>query len=226
MQKPARSKGAEQKRPYFVRASAKKIMTNFSGYVLAGGKSSRMQTDKAFLEIGGETFLSRAAQTLFETCENSVKIVLNKNQANFIERLPENVPHIFDRFENRGALGGIHAALTDCQTKYAMILAVDLPLVMPETIANLADITVSSNKFVAVVPRQTDGRLQPLCAVYQARYCLPVLEELLNENIGASVRDFLELIAPRIVDQNRLSAEQSKDIFFNVNRPADFQQIG
>ncbi|MCY7345506.1 MAG: NTP transferase domain-containing protein, partial [Pyrinomonadaceae bacterium] len=98
-------------------------MTNFSGYVLAGGKSSRMQTDKAFLEIGGETFLSRAVKTLSETCENRVKVVLNNHQNNFIERLPANISPIFDAYENRGALGGIHAALTDCPTKYALVLA-------------------------------------------------------------------------------------------------------
>ena len=200
-------------------------MTNFSGYVLAGGRSSRMRTDKAFLEIGGESFLERAVKTLSETCENSVKMVLNNSQANFIERLPDRVPYIFDRYENRGALGGIHTALSDCETKYAIILAVDLPLVTTEAIANLADIAVSSNEFIAVVPRQTDGRLQPLCAVYHARYCLPTLENLLNEKVCASVRDFLELIAPSFVDQNKLSADQSKDIFFNVNRPADLQSI-
>jgi len=200
-------------------------MKNFSGYVLAGGRSSRMKTDKAFLEIGGETFLSRAVTRLSETCKNPVKIVLNQTQTDFIGRLPANVPHIFDTYENRGALGGIHAALTDCETKYAVILAVDLPFVTPETIAKLADITLSSNKFIAVVPRQADSRLQPLCAVYQSRYCLPALENLLNENASASVRDFLELIAPRLVEQSRLTTDQSKDIFFNVNHPADFEHI-
>jgi len=200
-------------------------MTNFSGYILAGGKSSRMQANKAFLEIGGETFLSRAVKTLSETCENRVKIVINGSQTGFIERLPDNVPHIFDVYENRGALGGIHAALTDCETKYAVILAVDLPFVTTEAIADLADITLSSNKFIAVVPRQTDGRLQPLCAAYHARYCLPVLENLLNENATASVKDYLELIAPRLVDQSKFTTDQSKDIFFNVNRPSDLQEI-
>jgi len=162
---------------------------------------------------------------LSETCKNPVKIVLNQTQTDFIGRLPANIPHIFDTYENRGALGGIHAAFTDCETKYAIILAVDLPLVTAEAITNLADITLSSNKFIAVAPRQTDGRLQPLCAAYFARYCLPALENLLNENDSASVGDFLELVAPRLIDQSKLTADQSKDIFFNVNHPADFQAV-
>ncbi len=184
-----------------------------------------MKSDKAFLEIGGETFAERAFKSLAETCESRVKIVLNRSQTDFIERLPVRVPHIFDEYENRGALGGIHAALTDCETKYALILAVDLPLVTLEAIAKLAEITVASNKFIAVVPRQTDGRLQPLCAAYLARYCLPTLENLLNENVSASVGDFLELTAPRVVDQNRLTTDQSSDIFYNVNHPAEFEAV-
>ena len=197
----------------------------FSGFVLAGGKSSRMKTDKAFLKLGGETFLTRAVKTLQSVCENRVSVVLNRTQNSFIELLPDDVPHIFDVFENRGAPGGIHAALTDCETKYAVILAVDLPLVSNETIENLANIVLSSNKFIAVVPRQTDGKIQPLCAVYQARYCLPALENLMAENDSASVKDFLELVAPRFVNQNKLTADDSTDIFFNVNHPADYQKI-
>lgn len=199
---------------------------NFSGFVLAGGKSSRMKTDKAFLEIGGETFLLRAVGTLRVVCGNRVKIVLNSTQNDYIERLPSGVSQILDVYENRGALGGIHAALSNCATKYAIILAVDLPFVTAEAIGNLADSALSSSKYIAVVPRQNDSRLQPLCAVYHARYCLPTLENLMRENDSASVRDFLELIAPRYVAQNKLSADHSTDIFFNVNHPADFQSIG
>ena len=199
---------------------------NFSGFVLAGGKSSRMKADKAFLKIGGENFLTRAVKTLQSVCENRVTVVLNQTQGNFIEQIPADVPHIFDVYENRGALGGIHAALTNCATKYATILAVDLPFVTPEAIEKLADITLSSNKFIAVVPRQNDERLQPLCAVYHARYCLPALENLLETSDSASVNDFLELIAPRFVNQNKLTADDSADIFFNVNHPLDYQRIG
>ncbi|MDQ2746058.1 MAG: molybdenum cofactor guanylyltransferase [Acidobacteriota bacterium] len=196
-----------------------------SGFVLVGGKSSRMKTDKAFLQINGETFLERAVKTLQNVVENRVDIVLNQTQKHFIERIPGGVPCVFDVFENRGALGGIHAALKNCATEYAIIIAVDLPNITVETVEKLAEIALSSNEFNAVVPRQNDGRLQPLCAVYRAADCLPPLEKLLRENDSASVRDFLERLAPRFINQNQLTEDQSNDIFFNVNRPTDFQQI-
>ena len=198
---------------------------NFTGYVLAGGKSSRMKTDKAFLRIGDETFLSRAVRTIETAGANPVKIVLNQAQTNFIERLPRRAAYVFDRYENRGALGGIHAALTDCQTDWAVILAVDLPLVTSDAIGNLARIGFNSNALAAVVPVQTDGRPQPLCAAYRAKDCLPKLENLLRETASASVKDFLELIAVRFLEPNELAADKGADLFFNVNKPGEYELI-
>ena len=198
---------------------------DFKGYVLAGGKSARMRTDKAFLQIDGESFLARAVKTLATAGANPVKIVLNKTQTNFIERLPDRFPHIFDIYENRGALGGIHAALLDCRNGWVIILAVDLPFVTSEAIENLARIACSSKDFPAVVPMQIYGRPQPLCAVYRAEHCLPKLENLLSKNTSSSVRDFLELVPTRFVGQNVLATNTGEDLFFNVNCQSDFQML-
>ncbi|CAN5780930.1 molybdenum cofactor guanylyltransferase [soil metagenome] len=197
----------------------------FEGFVLAGGKSQRMKTDKAFLQIGGETFLTRAVKTLSSTCKNRVKIVLNKAQMSFIKRFPNQIPYIFDVYENRGALGGIHAALSDCQSGWAIILAVDLQLVTDEAIENLARIAFESKDFAAVVPIQMDGRPQPLCAVYRVEDCLPKLGNLLKEPTSASVRDFLKLVPTRFIGQDELATNGREDLFFNVNRPSDFQNL-
>ena len=202
------------------------MFTNlFEGFVLAGGKSSRMGADKAFLKFEHETFLERAIKTLSNVCENRVKIVLNQAQTDLIEKLPPNISPVFDIFENRGALGGIYTALKNCETKFAVILAVDLPLVTSETIEKLAEITLSSNKFVATVPRQTDGRLQPLAAIYLARYALRPLERLINENDSASVNDFLELIAPRTIGQDKLTSNPTENLFLNVNHPSEYEEL-
>lgn len=189
----------------------------FEGFILAGGKSTRMGADKFSLKLNGETFLNRAFATLSKTCE-SVKIVLNQTQ-----QIETGLEIIRDIYAERGALGGIHAALKNCRAKFAVILAVDLPFVTTEAIENLQKTALEANKYLAVVPRQTDGKSQPLCAVYRAKYCLPILEKLLNENDSASVRDFLELIFPKYVDVNHLS--NNENLLFNVNSPEDFQKI-
>jgi molybdenum cofactor guanylyltransferase len=199
------------------------MKNKFEGFVLAGGKSSRMKTDKAFLKLGDETFLERAALALESVFENRVKIVLNPNQTHFIEKLPPAVFHIFDIFENRGALGGIHAALKNCRTDFAFVLACDMPFVTSEAIEKLAGIALDSKEFSAIVPRQTEGRLQPLCAVYRVETCLPKLEKYLSENASNAVKDFLNLIDVKLVEADSLG---DKNLFFNINQPSEYDLLG
>jgi molybdenum cofactor guanylyltransferase len=191
----------------------------FSGFVLAGGKSSRMKTDKAFLKIAGETLLEKAFKTLAALAKNT-KIVIDKNQKAKFEKAFPAFDFIFDIYRERGALGGIHAALKNCETEFAFLLAVDLPRVTPATLEHLA---AASNDSAATVPRQNDGRLQPLCAVYRAKDCLPALEELLERDRSASVRDFLKLISVNVVEANLPGA--GEDVFLNVNRPEDLSSL-
>lgn len=197
----------------------------FSGFVLAGGKSSRMKTDKAFLKIGGEMFLERAAGALAPNCVE-VKIVINENQTEKFRLNFSSFDFVFDIFPTRGALGGIHAALKNSNTDWAIILACDLPLVTMDAIEKLMQIALNSPEDIsAVVPKQSDGRVQPLCAVYRASRCLPKIEEILKKEISVSMKDFLKLITVRFVEQNELNNSKQEDLFFNVNHPADFQKM-
>ncbi|CAN5307224.1 molybdenum cofactor guanylyltransferase [soil metagenome] len=195
---------------------------NFTGYVLAGGKSSRMGSDKALLEIGGKTFLENAIDALRPHC-STVKIILNRSQNHFIEKLTDQIPNIFDIYENRGALGGIHTAFKNCKTEFAIILAVDLPFVSSQAIEKLSEIALAFNEFSAFVPRQNDGKLQPLCAIYRTKDCLSEIENFLETEKSASVKSFLNKIPIKIVEQEIFA--DKKDIFFNVNNPRDFQEL-
>lgn len=197
-------------------------MNQFEGFILSGGKSSRMGADKAFLKIGEKTFLENALETLEPNCEQ-VKIVLGKSQTHFIEKLPAGISYIFDIFENRGALGGIHAALKTCETGFAVILAVDLPFVTSEAIQKLCEIALDSKDFSAIVPRQNDKRLQPLAAVYRVKDCLPNLEEILSKNESASVRDFLETVKTNIIESKNLSLKN--ELFSNINNLSDYENL-
>jgi molybdenum cofactor guanylyltransferase len=200
------------------------IFADFSGYVLAGGKSSRMQTDKAFLKSDGdEIFLERAANALKFSVQK-VKVVINENQREKFELAFPSFDFVFDIHASRGALGGIHAALKDCETKWAIILAVDLPFIRSDTISDLARITGNSGEVFAIVPRQQDDRTQPLCAAYRAKNCLPIIEKLLSEEISVSMRDFLQLVPVKFVETGELTNNR-EDLFFNVNRPSDFETL-
>src|SRR5262249_37745295 len=100
-------------------------MSDVEGFILAGGKSSRMGTDKAHLTIEGKSFLERAAHTLSAIADR-IYVVGDKRDDS------TSLPIVPDVFKDWGALGGVHAALFHCKTPWAAILACDLPLVTPE----------------------------------------------------------------------------------------------
>jgi molybdopterin-guanine dinucleotide biosynthesis protein A len=199
--------------------SSEKYTNKFEGFVLAGGKSSRMKTDKAFLRFGDETFLEHAFNALSQACEKRVKIILNRNQS--AEKI--SYQYVRDVFDERGAPGAIHAALANSKSEWTIILACDLPLVTSETILELSEIALKSPKNIAaIVPKESGGKIQPLCAVYRSSFCLPRLEELLKTQNSVSVQDFLKAV-PTFYFENKKTSIREESMFFNVNTPADFK---
>ena len=100
------------------------IKLGVTAFVLAGGKSSRMGSDKAFLRLGDETLLSQALK-LTSAVVSEVCIVGDAKKFAAFGRVVEDV------YRERGPLGGIHAALSGSTTELNLMLAVDLPFVTP-----------------------------------------------------------------------------------------------
>src|SRR5258708_16883518 len=95
-----------------------------TAFILAGGKSTRMGADKAFVTRDGRTLLERALE-LARSVTAEVYIVGDAAKfAGF-------APVVEDAFLSCGPLGGIHAALRGSKTELNLMLAVDVPFVSP-----------------------------------------------------------------------------------------------
>lgn len=187
-------------------------MSEIEGFILAGGASSRMGRDKALLELGGEPFVERIAQSLAHIA-GGVSIV-GDGRANEDWRWPV-VPDVYSKW---GALGGLHAALSACRAEWAAVVACDLPLVSAELLARLA---ARRQTFDAVVPVQADGRVQPLCALYRRAPCVAVAHRLI-ESGERRPRALLELVRTRRVAFAEIADISGANGFFiNVNTPED-----
>src|SRR6266545_2118960 len=95
-------------------------MAKVTAFVLAGGKSTRMGTDKAFLEFQGRSLLQNALE-LAQNVAGEVRIVGDP------ERFSPWGTVVQDFYLDRGPLGGIHAALASSSTDLNLMIAVDLP---------------------------------------------------------------------------------------------------
>src|SRR6266850_5129847 len=114
-----------------------------AGYILTGGKSSRMGVDKALLDFGGRNLLDRAIRVVRETSPN---FAIVGDPAKFAAYGAV----ITDLYPGCGPLGGIHAALVHSSAELNLMLAVDMPFISGELLAFLFAAANETDAIVAV----------------------------------------------------------------------------
>jgi molybdopterin-guanine dinucleotide biosynthesis protein A len=188
---------------------------HLTGYVLAGGKSSRMGRDKGLLEIDGDTLLRRAV-TALKSVANRVKVVGDHPHLSVYGEVVRDV------HKDCGPLGGIEAALSDTDTEWNLILAVD-QFRVPVSLLRLliARAGACGPECLAVVPQVTD-RPEPLCAVYRKAFG-PVASAAIERaeyKIGKLFPAAHALILP---PHEVAEAGVDASDWLNVNTPDDFE---
>jgi molybdopterin-guanine dinucleotide biosynthesis protein A len=188
-------------------------MPDLSAFVLAGGKSSRMDREKAFLELEGRTLLARALE-LAASVAGEVCIIGPREKFSPFGRVVEDI------YPGRGPLGGIHAALSSSRTELNLILAVDTPFLRPEFLQYLVAQARAGGALVTL-PR-AGGGWQPLCAVY-GRAFLPLAQEALAA--GRNKIDPLFAVASvRALEEGELKRLAfDPGMFDNLNTPEEWE---
>src|SRR5262249_48484694 len=108
------------------------------GYVLVGGRSSRMGRDKALLPHHG---LALAAGVAREVEHAAGQCALIGDPMRYQEL---GYPIIQDLYPGEGPLGGILTALSHSQSDWNIILACDMPRITHEFLTRLLDIASQS----------------------------------------------------------------------------------
>ena len=188
-------------------------MNQIAAFILAGGASRRMGSDKSQLPIESQTFTERIAETLFQVTD-SVTVVGHEAHSS-------NLPSVPDIYPQWGALGGVHAALTACRREWAIVVACDLPFVTAELFSYLAAQRLDHE---AVVPLQADSRPQPLAALYRIDPCRQRATELIEAGRRRPL-DLLDTVKTRWVAFAELTnLAQAQRFFVNINTPEDYYE--
>src|SRR5215472_15674529 len=187
---------------------------NLTGFVLAGGKSTRMGSDKAALTLHGRTLLETALAALREVAPEV-----------FILGAPQlygaHGTAIPDIFPGCGPLGGIHAALSYTRTRFNLVVAVDTPFVSREFMAYLAGRAIDSSAIVTIP--EVAGYLEPVCAVY-SRDFLAIAEQALRrgDNKITPLLPQDEILVIRESELKRFAF--TGEMFDNLNTPEDLER--
>ncbi|HEX3282387.1 MAG TPA: molybdenum cofactor guanylyltransferase [Pyrinomonadaceae bacterium] len=190
-------------------------MDTIAAFILAGGASRRMGTDKSQLLLAGKSFLEHIAAALAPI--SSEIAVVGKTATASAERR-----YIPDVYPNWGALGGVHTALASSDAAWSLIVACDFPFVTTELFERLASMCEG---FAAVAPIQSDGIPQPLCALYQTERCLVRAEELIESGERKPIA-LLQSVQTRWVPFAEIDDLPGAESFFdNINTAADYERI-
>lgn len=196
--------------------------------IQAGGRSARMGTDKAWLELAGRPLIEHvlaAAQPLADRL--AVVISRDNPQPDKYAQLAEQwrATLLYDLHDQRGPLGGIHTSLLHAQAdEKTLILACDLPFVTTDFLSLLQELdqqeTADGHSPGLTAPLDKVGRLQMLAGIYGAE-CLPQVEQMFAEDVLR-----LDQLCARVRTRYVASAEYAhlpgaEKFLHNLNTPED-----
>ncbi|HEY3121790.1 MAG TPA: molybdenum cofactor guanylyltransferase [Vicinamibacteria bacterium] len=187
-------------------------MVEAVGFVVAGGQSRRMGTDKALLPWGGSsTLLDRALAALRAVCSD-VRILCGPSP----RYLDRGARAETDR-QAAGPLAGLEAALVAAESRPALLLAVDLPWVEPALLSTLLGLLPGHDAVVPVVERP-----QPLCAIYAPTCLEPVRRRLAADD--RKMTSFWPDVRVRPATETDLAGFALDRVFRNLNSRDDYEE--
>jgi len=136
-------------------------MDTSAGFVLTGGRSSRMGRDKALLPIEGSVLVERTAERVRAAAGCVTLIGAPERYAHL------GLPVAADLIEDCGPMGGLYTALKIGRADWNLLVACDMPGLTAEFLRELLDAARQCGG-ACLVP-QTESGLHPLCAIYHRR---------------------------------------------------------
>lgn len=185
-------------------------MIKAAAIILAGGKSTRMGRNKAFVRVKEHQMLEGVIRVL---TGEFPEIIVSINDNLFDDLGVKTVPDIFP---DHGPLGGIHAGLRTSSYAMNFLVACDMPFVDVRLAVHMVK---SAAGYDAVVPRLR-RYYQPLFAVY-SKTCLTAIENRLKQGQNKIV-SFYPDVKTRFMGINEIELfGDPEKMFFNVNTPVD-----
>ena len=195
------------------------MRNDITGIILCGGKSSRMQTNKALLKLGEKTIIENIVDEMRKVFD---AVIISANVCDEFSFL--NLPMIKDSYIDRGPLSGIYSGLQYSNTQKNFITTCDLPLIKSEMIEYI--IKTDSEKDI-IIPT-INSKPERLFGVYK-KSVLNIIDEIFTASvqdkyIKGSVYDLHQQAEVENVEISNLSI-YNESLFVNMNTPEDYEKV-
>jgi molybdopterin-guanine dinucleotide biosynthesis protein A len=192
---------------------------------LSGGKSSRMGSDKALLEIHGETLLSRTSRIALQVADSIYIVARSQEQYQSLRICCQDSIRLVLDQKFDGALVGFWQglnAIADDPPDWILLLACDLPNIQSDILQTWASqLDTLPKTAIAYLPRheednsdQSRKQWEPLCGFYRWQ-----CRESLAEFIEKGQRSFQKWLDTQEVVE---IPDVPLAMLFNCNTPNDF----
>lgn len=185
---------------------------NITGVILAGGKSSRMGTDKGVLELNGKKIIEHIIYSI-QPVVDEIIIISNTANYNYL-----GLKVYSDIIKECGPLAGIHTALTHSSTERNLVVSCDIPFINSELLSYIVE---NAGGCEVAIPVHK-GNTEPLCAVY-SKNCTDRFEELISKNVLKMHNVFHHFITKEIFISEKQYFYHPK-LFVNINTPAELDK--
>jgi len=199
-----------------------------SAVVLAGGKSSRMGADKAFLTFAGRTFISTITNELLKIFDQVVISTGRKNNNDFVRAVgnDKRVRLCNDLYAFENPLNGLLSAFESIRDEYCFVVACDSPLICKDVVRYLCNEAISHS---AAIPIWDDTDLmtcEPLVGAYQVEETkIGIQKTIQSGRIGCKhVFSYLNDVKYVPVSDLRPFDPTLKSLI-NVNTPRDYEEM-
>ena len=187
--------------------------------VLAGGRSSRFGSDKAFASYNGKPLIEGILQQLYSTFNRVILVTNNPEKyQSFQAELTSDI------FNECGPLAGLHAGLSAAKGDYVYITACDMPFISLKLISRMRILLEVDKRDAVVVSR--NGLIEPFNGFY-ARNLVPEIEKYLNQGKTAFYA-FTRSLDLSIIDNSELffqDKREGRDVFTNINSQEDLNRL-
>jgi molybdopterin-guanine dinucleotide biosynthesis protein A len=183
-------------------------MIKITGIILAGGKSSRMGTDKALIDVNGKKLIEYSIAVMKAICHH---VIISANDPVYEEF---GLPVVADNFKDIGPMAGLEACLRYSKTQVNLVAPCDSPFL---NINLFREILKNIEGHEATVPILKDGKVEPLAGCYSKEALPAIIQQI--EKGDYKLQNLLKAINTKyiaITDTNCLA---------NINTPQDLGNI-
>jgi molybdenum cofactor guanylyltransferase len=188
--------------------------TRITGIILAGGKSSRMGTDKSLIEFKGKPLIQHAIDSIKPLCD---QVIISSNHNRYGFTGCESWP---DSMEGNAPMIGIYSCLDRSSSEVNIVHTCDMPLLSTQFFQYLIRYVPN---FDVVVPLHHNALIEPLCGIYRKN--VTGMMELYIRKKNFRLHEFISNSKHCKIEIHEAMEFYREGMFSNINTMDDLARI-